>query len=101
MDFEAIEELDNNFVPRKESKMTKSQLDSIKINPDLPSDFAKAMREVLSKYADCFSWDIDEVGNFPHGPPLNIDTGDSPPIYIPPYALGSKEKEFVRTQIEA
>lgn len=99
--FEALEKLDDETKPSRPSEMTRAQSDSLNINPKLPDNERRQIKSLLNRYADCFSWNVDDVGHFKYGPPLDIDTGDSPPVVIAPYALGSKEKEMIDSQVQA
>jgi len=94
IDFETSELLYNACIPEKVTQMTSEQSSSLKINSNLSKEQKTKLLSLLSVFADCFSWNVDDVGQFKHGPPLRIDTGDSPAIDIPPYALGSKEKDI-------
>lgn len=101
MQFETNEYLDEVCEPKRPHRMTASKLAAVDINKALAPHEKKGILDLLSNYADCFAWDTDNIGHFEYGPDMEIDTGDSPPIHLPPYALGSKEKEIIDKQIEA
>lgn len=99
LDFKALEELDD-IDANKTYEMTTEQIDSLDIDPALTEHQKENLIKRIKPYADCFSWQVDDVGHFKYGPELEIDTGEAPPVVIPPYALGSKEKEYIKKQLD-
>ena len=69
-----------------------------RVNSELPAPDRAALLALLTTHHDMFARNNRELGKT-SWVTLKIDTGDSPPIYKPPYRLGIKEREVVEAEI--
>ncbi len=70
------------------------------INPSLPLDQRTAIEHLLKEYPMIFATSDTDIGHYPGEERMYIDTGNNPPINLPPYRKSHTERKIIREYIE-
>lgn len=79
---------------------TQAELEKLltRVDPDLTSAQTKELKQLLFKNADLFSQKLSNPASSAFRP-HRIDTGDHPPVKLPPYRVSPKEQEVIDREV--
>jgi len=77
-----------------------SKLPKVDINDKLETDEQQDLLSLIQSYSDIFATSDLDIGAYTGEDRMSIDTGDSPPVNIPPYRKSHTERQVLREYIQ-
>ena len=101
--FEQCDILDDKIEVDKKFITSPAQIESqrrVKLqNAPITDEIRSNLKELCNRYTDIFSKSSEDIGHTPLLK-MEIDTGDSPPVFQKPYSLPLKHVEWVTKELE-